>query len=92
MGLPPLSPMVVIWSINVKDWKVSPAHHDPGYGPGELPLVDFFRGPPTTYHRNSAARAIIMYKYLSGTHIAITNTASILVLEASNIIKHNEFQ
>ena len=45
MGLPPLSPIVNIWGINLKGRKVSTIHPDHSYGTGMLTFIGPIGGP-----------------------------------------------
>ena len=69
-----------------------PTHFDPSYGTGVLPVIDAFGG--VSHH--------VALKFSSESNNEVTilgweakcdqNTTSILVLEAPNVIKHNEFE
>ena len=84
--------MVDIWGRNVTGQKVSPTHPDPSYGPGVLTLIDPFGGGSHHMPLNFSSESNNEVKMLEREAKCDQNTAAILVLEAPNIIKHNEFQ
>ena len=92
MGSPPLSPMVDIWGRNLKGRNASPSNHDPSYGPGVLPVIDPFGGASHHMPLNFRSESNNEVNILGWEAKCDTNTASILVLGAPNIIKQTEFQ
>ena len=84
--------MVDIWGINLKDRNPPPSNHDPSYGPGVLPLIDPFGGASHHMPLNFSSESNNEVQILGWEAKCDQNTASILVLEAPNIIKHNEFE
>ena len=80
-----------IWGRNVKDQKVAPAHPDPSYGPGVLPVIDPFGGASHHMPLNFSSESNNDVKILGWEAKCDQNTAAILVLEAPYTIKHNDF-
>ena len=82
--------MVDIWGRNVKGQNASPSNHDPSYGPGVLTVTDPFGGASHHMPLNFSSESNIEVKILEWEAKCDQNTAAILVLEAPDIIKHND--
>ena len=91
MGLPPLSPVEKNWGRNAKGQKVPPAHPDHSYGPGVLPVIDPIGGATHHIPLNFSNESKTYGKILRWEAKCDQNNAAILVLEAPDIIKHNDF-
>ena len=76
---------------NLKTQKVSPAHHDPSYGSGVLPVIGPFEGASHHMPLNFSNENNHEVKILGWEEKCDQNTAAILVLESPYIIKHNDF-
>ena len=81
-----------IWGRNVKGPKGSPTHPDPSYGSGVLTVIDPFGGVSHHMALNYNSESNNEVNILGREAKRDQNTAAILVLEAQDIIKHNEFQ
>ena len=83
--------MVDIWGRNLKGRKVPTTHPDPSYGPGVLTVIGPFGGASHHMPLNFSSESNIDVKILEWEAKCDQNTAAILVLEAYNFIKHNDF-
>ena len=83
--------MVDIWGRNLKGQKVPPTHPDHSYGTGVLTVIDPFGGGSHHMPLNFNSESNNEVKILGWEAKCDQNTAAILVLEASDIIKHNDF-
>ena len=83
--------MVNIWGRNLKHQKVPPAHPDPSYDPGVLPLIGPFGGGSHHMPLSFSSESNNDVTILGWEAKCDQHTAAILVLEAPYTIKHSVF-
>ena len=93
-GFTPFIPHGEHFGHKLEGRKVAPIHPDHSSGPGVLPLIDPFQGPPATSTLTTIEfqqREQQLCQMIGWEAKRDQNTAAILVGETPYIITHNEF-